>query len=170
MSAFASKEAANRLTAEIGPDASFLRTEKDRLYLSGFEIAGIIATGVIVSFCKGVFEGIKKRIGEYGEKLGEKTVDFVAAKVKALLGQVERIDTKNPEAIPEQLAPIYTEIDQLLQDTALSSILDSSYEELNTEIVAEVKEYLFHVGYPDDIVEERAIYLVRRVRLIIRGV
>jgi hypothetical protein len=63
------------ISIEIGIDASYYRKDKTRLYLSGVEIAMIIASGVFGSFLTGMLKGVQKRLSKYGENFGERLVD-----------------------------------------------------------------------------------------------
>ncbi len=50
-------EIVDELALSLGTDAPFFRVEKDRLYLSGIEIAVGIAVGLVSSYLTGLYKG-----------------------------------------------------------------------------------------------------------------
>jgi len=159
-----SKDVVNALAAEIGPDAAYYRQEKDRLYLSGIEIATIIGTGVLISFCLGLFEGIKKGLSKQGEKLGEKLVNLSVEKLKGLLSEVDQVDTQKPEAIPNRLQEIHSQLDEAVDVPELIGAAGDEDPALHALEVHQIEYYLKRIGFPRDDASRRAEVLVVRIR------
>lgn len=147
------------LALEIGPDASYYRTESERLYLSGIEIATVVATGVFISFCIGFFEGIRKGISKHAEKLGEDLVDSSIDRLKVLLAEINEANQKKQE--PYHIAQqTHSKVNNIItSENVLRLDLEKSKEFYPYEL-QEVAAYLRKVGFPEDEVLERAEVLI----------
>lgn len=156
---------ADDLAADIGAiDASHYRKDADRLYLSGFEIALVVATGVITSFAIGVFKGIKGKAEKYGIQIGEKLVDSAVAKLGALRHELKTIDAQNSGQIVPQVQKIQDEVASIVDGTEFRKLAPIQENEIARVEVEEVTLYLREVGYPEDTIDTQAQYLTLRVR------
>ncbi|MGB3786468.1 MAG: hypothetical protein WA949_00560 [Phormidesmis sp.] len=159
-----SKDIVYSLAAEIGPDAAYYRKESDRLYLSGIEIATVIGTGVFISFCMGLVEGIKKGFHKQGEILGENLVDSLVEKLRALLDEVRQIDPQHPGVVKSKLENIHAQVDSTINQPNLLASIISEAPAIHALEVKEIAFYLKESGFPEDEVEQRAELLVVRIR------
>jgi len=151
------------LTGEIGVDASYVRKEQDRLYLTGIEIALIVATGVLSSFLMGLFEGLKKGAKEQGEKIGKELIDSIFEKLRGITEKARKIEfTKKVEAAAQAKA-LQDQLDEVINDPRLKFLKRSVLDEFHVSIVAEVSIHLRQTGFPEHVVKERAERLVQRL-------
>jgi len=152
------------LTSEIGIDASYYRKEHDRLYFSGIEIATILGTGVLSSVLIGFLNGIKKSIEEHAEQLGKDLMDSLIERLKRIREKVRAIDASDPEVAMKQVKGQQRELDDIINLPTVESLAMDESEDLKKAQVLEVLSYLRDVGYPPDMLEERAEHLVVRVQ------
>lgn len=160
MSQSTSEEIVNALATEIGPDASYFRAESERLYLSGIEIATLIGTGVLLSFCVGLFEGVKKGVTKHAEKLGEDLVDSFVKRLKTLLERVSSIKPHKTDELLHEVDAVYHELDGIVLSQDVVEVVVDNSSELYSYEVQEVTRYLQQVGFPEGEALERAEILV----------
>ncbi len=154
------EEIVDALAVEIGPDASYFRTESERLYLSGVEIASLIGTGIFASFCVGLFEGIKKGVNKHAEKLGEDLVDLFVDKLKILLKRISSIKAEKLDELSHEVKDIHQQLDEIVLSKNVMEVVTKDSEELYPYEIKEVSRYLREVGFPEDEASERAEILV----------
>ncbi len=157
-------EIAETLVSEISTDASHLRKEEDRLYLSGIEIALIIATGALNSFVLGLFEGAKKGIKKQGEKLGQHVVEGLISRLRSIGSKIVHIDDKKGDEILGHLKKYQTEIDKVINDPAVRKETTLLMQDQQASALDEMQDFLKKIGYPQDSVRDRAEQLVARIR------
>lgn len=150
------------VAADIGSDAAYVRRNKKRLYLTGIEIAALVATGVLTSFLIGVFTGVKKRVGEVGEGVGEAAVD---AALERLFGIQTRAKQETDDT-KEDLVSVVTELKAELSEVTRQPV----YQEIHihfhlhsSEASDQVALYLADIGYPSDVAAARSRQLVERI-------
>lgn len=144
------KEIVNDLASELGPQASFLRKEEDRLYLSGIEIALVIASGILASFLAGVVKGIQSALKAKGEKLGQEIVDYALKRLETLIDNVSNLSDGNTEQETERTQ---SELQQLMDSFAEKGLLDDATTAV-PQVTEQIVLYLSKIGFPSDSVEE----------------
>jgi hypothetical protein len=163
-----SSELIATLTSEIGVESAYYRKEKDRLYLSGIEIAMIVATGVFSSFFIGLFEGIKKGISKKAEKLGEDLIDSFVKQLQEIRKKTTTIESENTKDITKQIRSYQQDIDKIINNDIWQEALFDESQVLHGFQVEEVKAYLKEIGFPSDIVSDRAERLVLQIYIELR--
>lgn len=165
MQRISSPDIAEALVSEIATDASHFRTEKDRLYLSGIEIALIIATGALNSFVLGLFEGVKKGIQKQGEELGQHIIERLISRLRSIGSKIIGIDAQKGDEVLDELKQHQADIDEVINDPAVRKAVARLLAVQQSTAVDEVQEFLKKVGYPQDTVQERAEQLTARILL-----
>jgi hypothetical protein len=163
MQRISTSEIAEALVSEISTDASHFRKEEDRLYLSGIEIALIIATGALNSFVLGLFEGARKGIQKQGEELARHLVEGLISRLKAIGSKIVHIEAKKGDEVLGELKKIQTEIDDVINESAVRKETTRLLQDQQARALDEMKDFLKKVGYPQDTIQERAEQLVARL-------
>ena len=158
-----SSELIASLTSEIGVESAYYRKQKDRLYLSGIEIAMIVATGVFSSFFLGLFEGIKKGVSKKAEKFGEDLVDDFAKQLHEIRNKTITIDSEDTKEVVKILRIYQQDIDKIINNYFLEEVITNESDALYKFQVKEVAAYLKEIGFPNDVVADRAERFVLQI-------
>ena len=166
-----SRDLAYAVADEIGADVAYFRTRqgpsKDRLYITGIEIAVLVGTTVLTSFCLGF---VKRVSEEVGEELGSLTAEHVMDQLKKVYERLRGIDTETDDKSAKDIARecqieldeiIKNELPRLDPDREIAEYLEVTHE---YEIL-EVKTYLIESGFPEEKASqyaERSTVLIRR--------
>jgi hypothetical protein len=153
----------SHLASDIGVDASHFRKERDRLYITGIEIAILIAVGVLTSFLTGLFNGVKKRLNQYGEVLGEQLVDEILGQLTGISDRLAKIDPQESEAAKKDLDEIRSELDTIFNRPELDKLTAAQLQDLRDMACDEVKSYLRRNGFPEATAVDDAQILSDRV-------
>lgn len=153
------------LTSEIGVESAYHRKEEDRLYLTGIEIAMIVATGVLTSFFVGLFEGVKKGVAKHSEKIGEHLVDTLLERLRGIRKQVTEIDAENVKEAVAKVRECQRRLDNIINEPLLEDLVNAESDELRRLEMNEVRLYLKEVGFPEDAVTDRAERLVLQIHI-----
>lgn len=145
---------------EIGTDASFFRVKRERLHLSGIEIATAAAVGLIASYLAGLYRGAKKRLGERGEQDGVKLVDALLEKLRLIRSRV--IQLRDEEDDAKTIDALKNSLDESTDPDWLRIALEES--ESPEDEISLISEYLGEIGYPSDIIQDRVDRLVPFLR------
>jgi hypothetical protein len=164
MSSITSEDLVAALVPEITFEAAHFRKESDRLYLSGFEIAALIGTGVVVSFLTGLFSGIKSGVNKHAHRLGEAIVDAGVAQLGRLLDRLGNIDAQRDDEIHTEIQRVQKELDEILEMPGLEDAASDDRIEVYQLESQEVAYYLERIGYPEEGRFERAERMVVRIR------
>jgi hypothetical protein len=164
MSSISSEDLVASLVPEMSFEASHYRKETDRLYLSGFEIAALIGTGVVVSFLSGLFDGIKRGINKHADKFGEAIVDGTVARLKGLIKKLGSIDDQRTDDIRSEVQGVQEDLDEILAMPGLEDAAGVDSVEVYQLEVHEITHYLEQVRYPEEGRVERAERMVARIR------
>jgi hypothetical protein len=150
------------LASDLGTDTQYFRRDEDKLYLSGIEIALVVATGLVTSYLIGIYRGAKKRVGEIGEKTGAKLVDETVEKLMRLRDRVLGVKADKAKEVFPEVRAIQADLADTIDLSETRALLEQSTDQ---EIVLiEIRAYLTRIGYPSDIREERAHEFVARLR------
>lgn len=146
------RDIAREIATDIGPDATHIRSELDRLYITPFEIALVIATGIISSFLLGVLEGAREQARESGKALGKQAVLACIERLKGLLGRM----AVTPELKDSTISDAHVELDAVRSELQLEWMVlikdPGNIERATTAIVA----YLEASGFDRDTAKQRA--------------
>jgi hypothetical protein len=163
MQRISTPDIAEALVSEISTDASHFRTEKDRLYLSGIEVALIIATGALNSFILGLLEGAKKGIQKQGDQLGRQIVEGLIHRLRSIANKIIHIDAQKGDEVLDELKEHQADIDEIINDPAVRKEATPLLHEGRSIALDEMQGFLKKIGYPQDIVQERAQQLAARI-------
>lgn len=154
------------LAPDLSMDASYYRKDTDKLYLSGYDIASLVATGIVTSFIVGVYKGVKDKIGTYGEKFGAHVTQQVIDGLHKICDQLNGLRTSGAMDVLPKIQTLRSDLDLLVPADDVKYLLTNDNNSEASVIIelAEVKIYLKNIGYPDYLIPERANELVVRLR------
>ena len=147
---------------ELGADVSAYRPLGDRLYLSGIEIATLLACGVLSTFCIALIKGFG---AEIGKKLGGYAADQLLQRLSAMRKGTHELSTESADELRKQTEVWHTEIREILQELPNLPVgLESRESEaLRRTATAEVEAYLLTSGFPQIIAQKHAERIVLRI-------
>lgn len=150
------------VAADIGSDAAYVRKDKKRLYLTGIEIAALVATGVLTSFLIGVFTGVKKRVSEVGEGVGGAAVDAALERLFGIQARTKDEADDSKEDLVAAVSELKAELSEITRQPVYQEI--HIYFHLHSaEASDQVALYLKDIGYPPDAAVPRSRQLVDRI-------
>jgi hypothetical protein len=147
---------------DLGADVDYIRPDGGRVYLSGAEIAFVIAVGLLIRFIEGYLDGLVKKPGE---KLGE---EHGAALIKMLRRLADRLLNRHGDETDRVLAQAEAaaeELQLLLPRVEEVALTDGGMDVAAARAAAEglVCGELTRLGFPSDMAEQHAASLARRV-------
>jgi hypothetical protein len=154
------------LAPDLSMDTSYYRRDTDKLYLSGYEIASLIATGIVTSFIFGVYKGVKDKVGALGERFGAHVTEQVIDGLMKIRDRLNGLHSEGSMDILPRIQNVRNDLDLLVPVGDIQHLLniDRDNEQTITIELEEVKTYLERIGYPDYLVSDRAKELVVRLR------
>lgn len=155
------------IAADIGSDAAYVRKDKKRLYLTGIEIAALVATGVLTSFLIGVFNGVKKRVEEIGEGVGARAVDIALERLTGIQTRTKEEADDSKEDLVAAVSELKTELAEITRQPIYQE-MHVHFHLHSAQASDEVALYLKDIGYPPDAVVPRSRQLVTRIERELR--
>lgn len=147
------------LAVGFGTDAPYFRTSEDRLYLTGIEIAGAIAVGLVSSYLAGLYKGAKEKLAERGAEDGRKLIEAALRKLADIKNQI--VAARHQPDVGKLLSNARSELLLTVDVQQAKSLIGPATD---TPVLQEVTHYLREIGYPEDVVKVRALELVSRLR------
>jgi hypothetical protein len=159
-------ELTEQLAFEISTDAAYLRGDRERLYMSGLEIASMVALGVLGAFLEGVVKGAREAIVKQGEKVGTMAVDAIAAKIDGLVKRLTSARNLSKKEAIEVVDDTKLQLEQVAREPALQPELARQIDSPSPEVLLEVSQYLQVIGYSVRDANDRAMVLVERITIV----
>ena len=138
--------------------------DEDRRFFTGIEIAIIVGTQITISFWKGFFRVVRRRLGKTGEQLGEEAAEVVMDRLSRML----RLDaTDKEQELPARARNVQRQLDKVVHE-GIRDLTDEQFRDdlsaSDDEQVSEIAKYLTEIGFRPDEADEHAGRLSQRIR------